>query len=168
MDKETKQKIILDNARSEGDTGSTQFFISLEDDLMRLFGGDRIMPMVERLGLKDDEPLQAGMLTKQIEAAQKRIEGRNFEIRKHVLEYDNVMNRQREIIYGQRRRVLMGENVRENIIGMAYKLIDAALSRHEQSRAMSQACASSNHGSWKHITVPTTMTYAASTMQCKR
>ena len=126
-------------AGRQGDPGSTQFFISLEDDLMRLFGGDRIMPMVERLGLKDDEPLQAGMLTKQIEAAQKRIEGRNFEIRKHVLEYDNVMNRQREIIYGQRRRVLMGENVRENIIGMAYKLIDAALSRH---------CASDDGTDW--------------------
>ena len=126
-------------AGRQGDPGSTQFFISLEDDLMRLFGGDRIMPMVERLGLKDDEPLQAGMLTKQIESAQKRIEGRNFEIRKHVLEYDNVMNRQREIIYGQRRRVLMGENVRENIIGMAYKLIDAALSRH---------CASDDGTDW--------------------
>ena len=126
-------------AGRQGDPGSTQFFISLEDDLMRLFGGDRIMPMVERLGLKDDEPLQAGMLTKQIEAAQKRIEGRNFEIRKHVLEYDNVMNRQREIIYGQRHRVLMGENVRENIIGMAYKLIDAALARH---------CASDDGTDW--------------------
>ena len=126
-------------AGRQGDPGSTQFFISLEDDLMRLFGGDRIMPMVERLGLKDDEPLQAGMLTKQIESAQKRIEGRNFEIRKNVLEYDNVMNRQREIIYGQRRRVLMGENVRDNIIGMAYKLIDAALSRH---------CASDDGTDW--------------------
>ena len=126
-------------AGRQGDPGSTQFFISLEDDLMRLFGGDRIMPMVERLGLKDDEPLQAGMLTKQIESAQKRIEGRNFEIRKHVLEYDNVMNRQREIIYGQRRRVLMGENVRDNIIGMAYKLIDAALSLH---------CASDDGTDW--------------------
>ena len=126
-------------AGRQGDPGETRFFMSLEDDLMRLFGGDRIMPMVERLGLKDDEPLQAGMLTKQIEAAQKRIEGRNFEIRKHVLEYDNVMNRQREIIYGQRRRVLMGENVRDNIIGMAYKLIDAALSRH---------CASDDGTDW--------------------
>ena len=133
-------------AGRQGDPGSTQFFISLEDDLMRLFGGDRIMPMVERLGLKDDEPLQAGMLTKQIEAAQKRIEGRNFEIRKHVLEYDNVMNRQREIIYGQRRRVLMGENVRDNIIGMAYKLIDAALSRH---------CASDDGTDWDIPQLPT-------------
>ncbi len=116
-------------AGRQGDPGSTQFFISLEDDLMRLFGSDRIGPMVEKLGLKDDEPLQAGLLTKQIESAQKRIEGRNFETRKHVLEYDNVMNRQREVIYGQRRRVLMGENVRENIIGMEAKLIDAAMGR---------------------------------------
>ncbi len=114
-------------AGRQGDPGSTQFFIALEDDLMRLFGGERIGPMVERLGLKDDEPLTAGLLTKQIESAQKKIEGRNFEIRKHVLEYDNVMNRQRETIYGQRRRVLMGENVRENIIGMSAKLIDAAM-----------------------------------------
>jgi len=116
-------------AGRQGDPGSTQFFISLEDDLMRLFGSERIGVIVDRLGLKDDEPLQAGMLTKQIESAQKRIEGRNFEARKHVLEYDNVMNRHREVIYGQRRRVLMGENVRENIIGMSAKLIDAAMSR---------------------------------------
>ncbi len=117
-------------AGRQGDPGSTQFFISLEDDLMRLFGSERIGPMVERLGLKDDEPLTAGLLTKQIESAQKRIEGRNYEIRKHVLEYDNVMSRHRETIYGQRRRVLMGENVRENIINMAGHLIDAAMARH--------------------------------------
>ena len=117
-------------AGRQGDPGSTQFFISLEDDLMRLFGSERIGPMVERLGLKDDEPLTAGLLTKQIESAQKKIEGRNYEIRKHVLEYDNVMSRHRETIYGQRRRVLMGENVRENIIGMACHLIDAAMDRH--------------------------------------
>ena len=117
-------------AGRQGDPGSTQFFISLEDDLMRLFGSERIGPMVERLGLKDDEPLVAGLLTKQIESAQKKIEGRNYDIRKHVLEYDNVMSRHRETIYGQRRRVLMGENVRENIIGMACRLIDAAMDRH--------------------------------------
>ena len=117
-------------AGRQGDPGSTQFFISLEDDLMRLFGSERIGTIVESLGLKDDEPLTAGLLTKQIESAQKRIEGRNYETRKHVLEYDNVMSRQRETIYGQRRRVLMGENVRENIIGMSAKLIDAALARH--------------------------------------
>ena len=113
----------------QGDPGSTQFFISLEDDLMRLFGSDRIGVMVDRLGLKDDEPLTAGLLTKQIESAQKRIEGRNFETRKHVLEYDNVMNRQREVIYGQRRRVLMGENVRDSILRMADHVIDFAAGR---------------------------------------
>ena len=116
-------------AARQGDPGSTQFFISLEDDLMRLFGSERIGAMVERLGLKDDEPLQAGMLTKQIEAAQKRIEGRNFDIRKHVLEYDDVMNRQREVIYRQRRQVLMGENVHEAVARMADKIIDFAMDR---------------------------------------
>ena len=113
----------------QGDPGSTQFFISLEDDLMRLFGSERIGVMVDRLGLKDDEPLTAGLLTKQIESAQKRIEGRNFETRKHVLEYDNVMNRQREVIYGQRRRVLMGENVKDSILRMADHVIDFAAGR---------------------------------------
>ena len=113
----------------QGDPGSTQFFISLEDDLMRLFGSERIGVMVDRLGLKDDEPLTAGLLTKQIENAQKRIEGRNFETRKHVLEYDNVMNRQREVIYGQRRRVLMGEDVRDSILRMADHVIDFAAGR---------------------------------------
>ena len=113
----------------QGDPGSTQFFISLEDDLMRLFGSDRIGVMVDRLGLKEDEPLTAGLLTKQIENAQKRIESRNYETRKHVLEYDNVMNRQREVIYGQRRRVLMGENVRDSILRMADHVIDFAAGR---------------------------------------
>ena len=113
----------------QGDPGSTQFFISLEDDLMRLFGSDRIGVMVDRLGLKDDEPLTAGMLTKQIESAQKRIESRNYETRKHVLEYDDVMNRQREVIYGQRRRVLMGEDVRDSIQRMADHVIDFAAGR---------------------------------------
>ena len=110
----------------QGDPGSTQFFISLEDDLMRLFGSERIGVIVDRLGLQEDEPLTAGLLTRQIENAQKRIEGRNYETRKHVLEYDNVMNRQREVIYGQRRRVLMGENVKDSILRMADHVIDFA------------------------------------------
>jgi len=122
----------------QGDPGSTQFFISLEDDLMRLFGSERIGVMVDRLGLKDDEPLTAGLLTKQIENAQKRIEGRNFETRKHVLEYDNVMNRQREVIYGQRRRVLMGENVRDSILRMADHVIDVAAGRWMNSEDASE------------------------------
>ena len=114
-------------AARQGDPGSTQFFISLEDDLMRLFGSDRIGMIVDRMGLGDDEPLTAGMLTKQIESAQKRIESRNYESRKHVLEYDDVMNKQREVIYGQRRRVLMGENVQDSIRKMSDHVIDYAL-----------------------------------------
>ena len=122
----------------QGDPGSTQFFISLEDDLMRLFGSERIGVMVDRLGLKDDEPLTAGLLTKQIENAQKRIESRNYETRKHVLEYDDVMNRQRGIIYGQRRRVLMGEDVRDSIQRMTEHVIDFAASRWMNSEEPSE------------------------------
>ena len=114
-------------AARQGDPGSTQFFISLEDDLMRLFGSDRISVIVDRMGLGEDEPLTAGLLTKQIESAQKRIESRNYESRKHVLEYDDVMNKQREVIYGQRRRVLLGENVQESIRKMSDHVIDYAL-----------------------------------------
>jgi preprotein translocase, SecA subunit len=107
----------------QGDPGSSQFFISLEDDVMRLFGSDRIAPLVERLGLGDDDPLEAGMLTKQIQSAQQRIEGRNFDIRKHVLQYDDVMNQQRVLTYGQRRQILLGEDMRGYILQMVRELI---------------------------------------------
>ncbi|HHX14004.1 MAG TPA: preprotein translocase subunit SecA [Clostridiales bacterium] len=106
----------------QGDPGTTQFFISLEDDLMRLFGGDRIQGLVGKLGMDDSSPLEAGMLTKSIENAQKKVEGRNFSIRKYVLQYDDVMNKQREIIYSERRRVLLGEDLREHIMSMAGEL----------------------------------------------
>ena len=109
----------------QGDPGSSQFFISLEDDVMRLFGSERIAPMVDRLGLKDDEPLEAGILTKQIEGAQKRIEGHNFDIRKSVLQFDDVMNKQRELIYSQRHDILKGDNMRETVIGMIHNMIDS-------------------------------------------
>ncbi len=114
-------------AARQGDPGSTQFFISLEDDLMRLFGSERISMIVDRVGLGDNDPLTAGLLTKQIESAQKRIEGRNYEARKHVLEYDDVMNKQREVIYGQRQRVLHGDDVRESIAKMPDHVIDYAM-----------------------------------------
>ena len=117
-------------AGRQGDPGSTQFFISLEDDVMRLFGSERIAPMIEKLGMTEDQPLEAGMLTKQIEAAQKRIEGRNYSIRKSVLQYDDVMNKQRELIYVQRRDILMGHDVRQNIIDMVHKLIDSTAERN--------------------------------------
>ncbi|MDD2484686.1 MAG: preprotein translocase subunit SecA [Eubacteriales bacterium] len=107
----------------QGDPGRTQFFISLEDELMRLFGGDRIQGLVGKLGMGEDVPLEAGMLTKSIENAQKKVEGRNFSIRKYVLQYDDVMNKQREIIYGERRRVLYGEDLKEHVLSMAEELI---------------------------------------------
>ena len=117
-------------AGRQGDPGSTQFFIALEDDLMRLFGGERIAPMIEKLGMSENEALEAGMLTKQIEAAQKRIEGRNYGIRKSVLQFDDIMNKQRELIYGQRKDILMGNDVRKDIISMVHHLIDSCAERN--------------------------------------
>lgn len=108
----------------QGDPGQTQFYISLEDDLMRLFGGERIQNIVNKFGIGEDEVIEAGMLTKSIENAQKRVEGRNFSIRKYVLQYDNVMNKQREIIYGERLKVLFGENLRDYIAHMMEELVD--------------------------------------------
>ena len=111
-------------AGRQGDTGSSRFYISLEDDLMRLFGSERIAGIVEKIGLEEDMPIEHKMLTKSIEGAQKKVEGRNFGIRKHVLQYDDVMNKQREIIYAERRRVLEGENLQEQIEGMIHSLIE--------------------------------------------
>ncbi len=111
-------------AGRQGDPGSSRFFISLEDDLMRLFGSDRIMGIVERLGLEEDQPIEYGLLSKQIEGAQKRVEGKNYDIRKHVLQFDDVMNLQREVIYSQRRMVLEGENIRQSILDMMHTLIE--------------------------------------------
>ncbi len=108
----------------QGDPGSSVFFISLSDDLMRLFGGERVQGIMNSVNKDDDIPLAFGLLTKQIESAQKRIEYRNFEIRKHVLQYDDVMNKQRELIYSQRRMVLMGADVKQNIMDMLDTLID--------------------------------------------
>ena len=97
---------------------------------MRLFGSERIAPLIERLGLTEDQPLEAGMLTKQIESAQKRIEGRNYDIRKSVLQFDDVMNKQREMIYGQRKEILTGQDVRDNILTMVHSLIDSCAERN--------------------------------------
>ena len=123
----------------QGDPGSSQFFIALEDDIMRLFGGERIQPLIARLGMDENTPLEAGMLTKQIENAQKRVESRNYEIRKNVLQYDDVMNQQRGIIYGQRLQVLRGENMRDVVLGMERGLIEAAVARF---------CAGDDAGAW--------------------
>jgi preprotein translocase subunit SecA len=114
-------------AGRQGDPGSSRFYISLEDDLMRLFGSDRIQGIVNRLGLEDDQAIEYGLLSKQIEAAQKRVEGNNFNIRKHVLQYDDVMNTQREVIYSQRRKVLEGEDLKESIMDMVASVVDGAI-----------------------------------------
>ena len=117
-------------AGRQGDPGETRFFISLEDELMRLFGSDRIQGMVEKLGMEDDDAIEAGMLSKSIEGAQKKVEGKNYGIRKAVLQYDDVMNKQREIIYGERRRVLEGENLQSEIKTMAGLLADDIISKY--------------------------------------
>jgi len=117
-------------AGRQGDRGSTQFFVSFEDELMRRFGGERVTGLLNRFTTADEQGeirLEMKMLTRQIEAAQKRVESMNFETRKNVLKYDDVMNKQREIIYGQRRRVLMGEDVSDSIKTMIYGTIDSIM-----------------------------------------
>ncbi|MDR1495952.1 MAG: preprotein translocase subunit SecA [Clostridiales Family XIII bacterium] len=111
----------------QGDPGSTQFFISMEDELLRLFGGERMQTIVERLGVAEGEPIEAGILTKSIENSQKKVEGRNFGIRKYVLQYDNVMNKQREVIYADRRMVLEGADMRDRIMAMLEDLTNEAV-----------------------------------------
>ncbi len=102
-------------AGRQGDPGSSRFYVSLEDDLMRLFGSELISGLMDRLGWEEDQPIEHPQITRAIESAQKKVENRNFEIRKQVLEYDNVMNQQREIIYAQRKDILVGENIEEHI-----------------------------------------------------
>lgn len=102
----------------QGDPGSTRFYVSMEDELMQRFGADRVKALMERISPGDEIPIDVGIITKQIESAQKRVEAHNFETRKHVLQYDDIMNKQREIIYGQRRRVLMGEDIKNSIFDM--------------------------------------------------
>jgi len=117
----------------QGDPGESRFYISLEDELMRLFGSDRMKKTVERLGLPDDEPISAGILSNRIEDAQKKVEGNNFGIRKHLLDYDQVMNEQREIIYDERRKVLEGESVRGIILKMVDDVIERTVNAHSNS-----------------------------------
>ncbi|NLY76544.1 MAG: preprotein translocase subunit SecA [Tissierellia bacterium] len=111
----------------QGDPGSSRFYISLEDDLMRLFGGERVKALVDSLNMDEDEPLEHNLLSKSIESAQRKIESNNFSIRKHVLQYDNVMNKQREVIYGERRKVLEEKNLRDDILSMAKNVIEHAV-----------------------------------------
>ncbi|MGO1478181.1 preprotein translocase subunit SecA [Senegalia sp. (in: firmicutes)] len=114
-------------AGRQGDPGSSKFFISLEDDLMRLFGSERIKGLVDTLGMPDDEPLEHKLLNKSIESAQSKVEGKNFGIRKNVLQYDDVMNKQREVIYKERRRVLEGEDMKDYIFTMIKDMVDGTV-----------------------------------------
>ncbi len=111
----------------QGDPGESRFYISFDDDLMRLFGSDRMVKIVEAMKLDEDEPIEHNMLTKAIENAQKKVEGNNFGIRKHLLEYDRVMNEQREIIYAERMKVLMGADLKENVLSMLKSVLDRAV-----------------------------------------
>jgi preprotein translocase subunit SecA len=114
----------------QGDPGASQFFISLEDDLMRLFGSDAISGIMDRLGMDDSTPIEHSLISRSIENAQRKVESRNFDLRKNVLQYDDVMNQQREIIYAQRKQVLFGENLKETILDMLEKVIDATISTY--------------------------------------
>lgn len=114
----------------QGDPGESRFYISLEDDLMRLFGGDRVQNIMETMNFEEDQPIEAGFLSRTIENAQKNIEGRNFSIRKNVLDFDDVMNKQRETIYAQRTKVLDGEDVSENIVNMMNESIEETVAMY--------------------------------------
>lgn len=123
-------------AGRQGDPGESRFYLSTEDDLVRLFGGERMGRLMEALKIEEDEPIEHSMLTKSIENAQKKVEGNNFGIRKHLLDYDKVMNEQREIIYGERNKVLRGDDLREQIFGtfikgVAYRGVDLHVSEEE-------------------------------------
>ncbi len=111
----------------QGDPGASQFFSSLEDDLMRLFGSDNIAGIMDKLGLEEDVPIEHGLISRSIESAQKRVENRNFDIRKHVLEYDDVMNQQREVIYRQRMQVLLDENLKDVVLQMITDSVESAV-----------------------------------------
>jgi len=117
-------------AGRQGDPGSSRFYLSLEDDLMRIFGADRIQGIMSRLGMEDGEPIEHGLVTRAIENAQKKVEGHNFDIRKHLLEYDDVLNKQREVIYGKRREFLKGEALKEEVLDMAAQLAEEIVARY--------------------------------------
>ncbi len=111
----------------QGDPGSSRFYLSLEDDLLRIFGSQRIQKIMDRLGMEEGEPIEHKLVTRAIATAQKRVETHNFEIRKHLLEYDDVMNKQREIIYGMRRQILDGESQADTVAEWIEDLVAATL-----------------------------------------
>ncbi|MCI5136096.1 MAG: preprotein translocase subunit SecA, partial [Candidatus Electrothrix sp. AW2] len=118
----------------QGDPGSSRFFLSLEDDLLRIFGSGKLGTIMEKLGMEEDEPIEHSMISKAIENAQRKVEGHNFDIRKHLLEYDDVMNKQREVIYSQRRKVLESKDVQDIIKDMLQDLVDSLVAETAQDR----------------------------------
>ncbi len=122
----------------QGDPGSSRFYLSLEDDLLRIFGSGRIAGIMDKLGMEEDEPIEHNMISKAIENAQRKVEGHNFDIRKHLLEYDDVMNMQREVIYRQRREVLAGENLIAVVKNMTVDLADSVVEEFAQERTASE------------------------------
>ena len=120
----------------QGDPGESRFYIALDDDLMKIFGGDMITSVYNTLKADEDMPIEMGLLSKTVENAQKRVEGKHFSIRKHVLQYDDVMNTQREIIYKQRREVLDGENLKEKIQKMMHSVIEEIITTHENEEGL--------------------------------
>ena len=121
-------------AGRQGDPGESRFFLSFEDDLMRVFGGERMQGFMGKLGVDDDTPLESKMVSRQIEGAQARVEGQNFDSRRHVVEYDDVMNKQREIIYGERRKILEGTDTRANFIEMVDHVVATEVPTYCESR----------------------------------
>ncbi len=119
----------------QGDPGSSRFYLSLEDDLLRIFGSERISSIMDRLGIDEDQPIEHRLVTKAIENAQRRVEAHNFEIRKHLLEYDNVMNQQREVIYSQRREVLAGEDLKDSVIEMIEEQAEGIVDLYADEKA---------------------------------
>ncbi|WP_294155186.1 preprotein translocase subunit SecA [uncultured Selenomonas sp.] len=121
-------------AGRQGDPGASRFYLSLEDDLLRLFASDRVTKIMDKLGMEEDEPIEHKLITNSIEHAQKKVEARNFDIRKHVLEYDDVMNQQREVMYGERRKILTGENLKENILSMVNHIIKTEMDQYANEK----------------------------------
>ena len=121
-------------AGRQGDPGRSKFYLSLEDDLLRLFASDNIASIMDRLGMDENDPIEHKLITRSIERAQKKVEARNFDIRKHVLEYDDVMNQQREVIYAERRKILRGEDLKENIFFMLDKIIESEMDQYANAK----------------------------------
>ena len=137
----------------QGDPGSSRFYVSLEDDLMRIFAADRISGIMQRLGMEEGVPIESRLVSRQIESAQKRVEGQNFGYRKHVLEYDDVMNKQREAVYGLRRQLLDGEDQKEYLMGIADEIMAGLVAAVRRRRNQPERMGYRGAGSRRHSAV---------------